>query len=297
MAKFTIYNYHFSPVEGASQGDAFADLKTVDEAMARKHELISEFFAPDSLWKFHNGSQRHEHIVVFRTPEIIMLRIDNTRYHEEEKDFKRETRVSHPSLYVIIDNREDGIQSIAVENRPQAFSSPQVVVNLISKTMNRFFNGYGIQMRIEPKWPKDKFWNFVEDSGERGIASIHFLYPYPNMPVISDLVGGMMGFSKEIVGCPQIKFSATEKGERLYLDKDNPTLNKLVDASSGTGSEIRVRRVGEPHPTRIGKNAVVKESLKEKVIKSINDGDVSDDVLAEVLAFMRGIKLTYEHES
>ena len=154
--------------------------------MKNKLQLFGELLLPQNDFSFKRGGQYYEHMLVAKENGIIVLKIANNTHPERERNFSRWKEEDHPSLYVLIDNREEGKQVIAIENRIQAFSETKTVATIMEDSFNRHLYKNRLEVSISAKYHTHEFWNVVKEYDE-GIASVKFNFPYPNLPQISDI--------------------------------------------------------------------------------------------------------------
>lgn len=292
MARFTIYTYLFKPINEPYQPDMFSPEVKADESMEKKLEIFGDFFKNDSTMKFHRGNQRFGHLVVGQREGIIVMRIANNTLQVHEKEFNRWTEEDHPSLYVLIDNRTDGKQVIAIENRPQAFGDTKTVANIMEETFNRNLLHYRLQVQVNAKYHTHEFWDVVSQY-ERGIASVTFKFPYPNLPEISDMVSEFYtDLAIRTNSEPKVTLTSPTK-ERMKLEQGDIIIEKMIKAASASGKLIMMRPKGAQKWRRIGLETPVQEELSEQALKGIGEGELIPRKWKAVEDFMNKIKTFY----
>lgn len=292
MARFTIYTYLFKPINEPYQPELFSPEVKVEDSMARKLEIFGGFFKVDSTLRFHRGSQRFEHLVVGQRDGIIVMQIANNTQQVHEMEFNRWTEEDHPSLFVLIDNRTDGKQVIAIENRQQAFSDTKTVANIMEETFNRNLYPHRLQVQVNAKYHTHEFWDVVSQY-KQGIASVTFKFPYPNMPEISDMVGEFYtDLALRTNSEPKTTLTSPTK-ERMKLERDDMIIEQMIKAASASGKLIMMRPKGAQKWRRIGLETPAQEELSEQVLKGIDEGELIPRKWKAIEDFMNRIKTVY----
>ncbi len=292
MIRFTIYTYLFKPINEPYQTDMFSPDVDASESMERKLEIFGDFFKGDQQIKFHRGNQRFEHIVVAQSGGIIVMQIANNSQQVLEQKFNRWTEEDHPSLYVLIDNRTEGKQVIAIENRPQAFTETKTVANIMEETFNRSLYSHRLQLQVNAKYHAHEFWDVVSQY-DQGIASVTFKFPYPNMPAISDMVGDFYTDLARRTNSEPKTTLTTPKTERMRLEPDDEILQQMIKAASASGKLIMMRPKGALKWRQIGLETPVQEELSEQVLKGLGQLELFPKKWKAILDFMDNIKTFY----
>ena len=292
MARFTIYTYLFKPINEPYQPELFSPEVKADESMARKLEIFGDFFRADSTLRFHRGSQRFEHLVLGQRNGIIVMQIANNTQQVREERFNRWTEDDHPSLYVLIDNRSDGKQVIAIENRTQAFSDTKTVANIMEETFNRNLQPHRLQVQVNAKYHTHEFWDVVSQY-DQGIASVTFKFPYPNLPEISDMVGDFYtDLARRTNSEPKTTLTTPTK-EKMKLEQGDLIIEQRIKAASASGKLIMMRPKGAQKWRKIGLETPAQEELPEQALKGIGEGEIIPRKWDAIENFMNRIKTVY----
>lgn len=292
MTRFTIYTYLFKPINEPYQPELFSPEVKAEESMAKKLEIFGDFFRVDFPLKFHRGNQRFDHLVVGQRKGIIVMQIANNTLQVHEQKFNRWMEEDHPSLYVLIDNRTDGKQVIAIENRPQAFSDTKTVANIMEETFNRNLQPKRLQVQVNAKYHTHEFWDVVSQY-EQGIASVTFKFPYPNLPEISDMVGEFYtDLARRTNSEPKTTLTSPTK-ERMKLEQGDIIIEQMIKAASASGKLIMMRPKGAQKWRRIGLETPAQEELSEQALKGLGDGEVIPRKWKAIEDFMNRIKTVY----
>lgn len=292
MARFTIYTYLFKPINEPYQPELFSPEVRADESMARKLEIFGDFFRVDSTLRFHRGSQHFEHLVLGQRKGIIVMQIANNTQQVREERFNRWTEDDHPSLYVLIDNRSDGKQVIAIENRTHAFSDTKTVANIMEETFNRNLQPHRLQVQVNAKYHTHEFWDVVSQY-EQGIASVTFKFPYPNLPEISDMVGDFYtDLARRTNSEPKTTLTTPTK-EKMKLEQGDLIIEQMIKAASASGKLILMRPKGAQKWRKIGLETPAQEELPEQALKGIGEGEIIPRKWDAIENFMNRIKTVY----
>ena len=292
MIRFTIYTYLFKPINEPQEPDMFSPEVNPEESMERKLEIFGDFFKADSSLKFHRGNQRFDHLILGQREGIIVMQIANNTQQVHEKKFNRWTEEDHPSLYVMIDNRTDGKQVIAIENRPQAFSETKTVAKIMEESFNRHLQAQRLQLQINAKYHTHEFWDVVSQY-ENGIASVTFKFPYPNLPEITDMVGDFYtDLALRTNSEPKTTLTSPPK-EKMVLEQGDIIIEQMIKAASASGKLIMMRPKGAQKWRRIGLETPAQEEFTEQALKGLEHQELIPHRWQAIEDFMNRIKTVY----
>lgn len=174
MAKFAQYCVIYKDEFGGSH----------DWENRQKH--LGELFKEDSSIEFKvgegNEQKVYKHMVYHLTanPNIIVMRFANDKDLPTEINFKPSTAKTEPSCFIILDNRE-GMRSMAIQNRREAFSSPSQVAKIIANKLTELlYHEHCYSVSIDPDfYPEDlfKLWSICQQNA----AAVRFGMP-ANLP-------------------------------------------------------------------------------------------------------------------
>ena len=266
-----LYRYQLLPIDRYLQGDLLTGVSTVDELIERKNE----FFANALLSVKSFSDKRHETITkkLYSHDGFHLYRIaHNKTIKRETKEFKNETIDSWPSVLVAIWN-EPQKQLIAIQKRTTAFSSTDVVANMVIKSIEEKLSTFHLRAIKEPLFEKQQFWDVVNEY-EGKVKSVTFEIITPNMANISGtLPDELKAFAKHANSTKNTLSLESDPSAPLHLERNDPTLNSLVDYSSEGGGNITLKIDG-----------VKKKYQTSKTIKEVNLGDMEVSGPAEEVA-------------
>ena len=129
MAKFAQYYLMYKGDAGSYDWD-------------KRQEHLGEVFKEDSSIEFGLGEGNQRKVFKHRVyhlnanPNIIIMRFANDKDLPIEKDFEETVAKHEPSCFLIIDNRE-GMRSVAIQYRREAFSSTSQVSKIITENLTQ----------------------------------------------------------------------------------------------------------------------------------------------------------------
>lgn len=290
MIRFTIYTYQFKPINAPIELNMFEPTVDVEQSMERKQEIFGSFFKYNSKLKFKSNNQNYDYYVVAQHKGIIVMKLANNSKLVHEADFNRWEEDDHPSLYVIIDNRQDK-QIMAIENRQQAFSDTNTVARIIQEGTEKMLLDYGLEISIAAKFHTHEFWD-VEAECQEGVASVKFKFPYPNLPVISDLVGEHYKEVAKSTNSEPTTILTARPNERLTLTQGDPLVENMISAASASGKLIMMRPKGQRKWKQIGLKTFVYEELSETVLNNLEQ-ELIENKWHIIIKFLDRIKVVY----
>lgn len=273
MANFVIFTYEFGKIKNAQEPELFPDDTNVEENFQNKQEIFSNILEDETNLRFSYEDESLNYLQVLHYMDIIILRIANHKIKKGELNFSEVQFDSYPSCMVIIDNRKD-IQHIAIQKRPEAFSNPDILANIIKETLNRELYSYGLTLDINHKTFVSGFWNIAERLNYK-IDRMEINFPPINLPRITNLIRGIANQSEMLNGRAKTSFEAANK-TNLVLDRNNPFLVQILEACSDAGYDVLLR------------------SSVSKTVYSIRDETpavtehMSDELLLRLQAYKKG---------
>ncbi len=273
MANFVIFTYEFGKIKNAQEPELFPDDTNVEENFQNKQEIFSNILEDETNLRFSYEDENLNYLQVLHYMDIIILRIANHKIKKGELNFSEVQFDSYPSCMVIIDNRKD-IQHIAIQKRPEAFSNPDILANIIKETLNRELYSYGLTLDINHKTFVSGFWNIAERLNYK-IDRMEINFPPVNLPRITNLIRGIANQSEMLNGRAKTSFEAANK-TNLVLDRNNPFLAQILEACSDAGYDVLLR------------------SSVSKTVYSIRDETpavtecMSDELLLRIQAYKKG---------
>lgn len=261
MTKFATYyfqyNHDFAPYEWEDR---------------QKH--LAMLFAQDSNIVFGEGDpteeQRAQGIPYKRVfehriyhlkcnPDIILMQIANSIDVPMEKNFEHKVEKNEPSLFVIIDNRE-GLRTIAIQNRREAFSAPKRVADILAEKIHQVLYGrYCYSLKILPEYyPEDLFKAWEEQQKNANALRFPSSFDMSDdeiMRKVEELkMQGKEFFDDSLI--PSLLTMAAEakkakyrgkytvmpedKKAALYVDKTSVYMRNLLTLARATGEPVEI---------------------------------------------------------
>ena len=242
MASYILYTYQFAPIMEDGM-NLFYSMPDASERMEKKQDYLQKLLQ-DSKLKFKSVRDGvFEHQIRYNSNGIIILKIANNKHLNLEENFKKKKHNYSPSCFVIIDNRKD-IQHIAIEEDPTAFSTTDVVRNIIEYSLRKSLKSYGLTISIKKEYQKTEFWQLIEQY-PKGVSMVRFRFSYPNLPRVSESINTLISNQSKITNSKETTFELKSSDtEQLSLSNDNVQLNGLVDASAKSGNVIILKMKG-----------------------------------------------------
>lgn len=296
----------FKPIAKPDTADLFREDVDINNSLSRKQELLGGLFSKqteqgsfekegeDGILHFSNKNNRYLHKMLMNEGGIVAFKIAaNKRMMLHTATFTDRMFEDHPNSVVIIDNRKDR-QVMAVEDNRKVFVNTKAVVNILTATFNNLLAPYRLMMTIDAKFHKNEFWRVV-DNYQNGIKSVKFSFPYPNLPVISDLVSETMRRVAVEMNCEPTQLLTAPDGQILNLSRDSDMLIDMIEACAASGKAILLRPVGKRGDVKCNtEQSLVREILDDDVIKGLSERDFFNKSRESTTEFMNSIKLVYD---
>ena len=242
MASYILYTYQFAPIinDGAN---LFQPTPDIEQRMESKQTYLQEIIL-NANFKFNSKREGvFEHQLRYNSNGIIILKLANNKQLSLEENFKKKKHHYSPSCFVIIDNRQD-VQHIAIEDDPTAFSTTDVVRNIMEYSLKKALKTYGLTISIKKEYQKTEFWQLLEQY-PKGISMVRFHFSYPNLPRVSESINALISNQSKITNSKSTTFELkSSDSEQLLLSNDNEELNGLVNASADSGNVITLKAKG-----------------------------------------------------
>lgn len=167
MASYILYTYQFAPIinDGAN---LFQPMPEVEQRMESKQTYLQEILL-NANFKFNSKREGvFEHQLRYNSNGIIILKLANNKQLSLEENFKKKKHHYSPSCFVIIDNRQD-VQHIAIEDDPTAFSTTDVVRNIMEYSLKKALKTYGLTISIKKRISENRILAAPRAISQRGI--------------------------------------------------------------------------------------------------------------------------------
>ena len=203
---------------------------------------------------------------------VIMLRLQKTRFHEYELDFQMVIQQEQPSSMIIIDNRHEQ-QRILIERNANTFT-PKTIASILEKNIGSWLKQkYSLGFRVPLVFRKSEFWSVVQEH-HNGIKKLIFDFPYPNMARPMDKLGASLKkFGVDVRGKVRLVTQAQKKDFLVIEPQDrNEDLDEIVSYLSEVGAPVdiylvsgrKVKCYSKDNPIVIGINDKIAEFRGEK---------------------------------
>ena len=286
MASFILYTYQCNPITKV-ESKFFENLPSMQERMDRKLEYIHSIITNPNF-KFKSKKDGEFNIrIYYEEGGIIVLKIANNKQLSLEEDFRKQKHHYSPSCYVIIDNRTN-IQRIAIEEDITAFSSTDVVRNIIEYSLRRCLREYGLNIEIKKEYEKKEFWDLI-GSQTKGVSMVRFSFSYPNLPRVHQSINELINSESKVVHSKQTTLEyKSDNSEQLTLEENNPQLSGLVDASASSGHPITIKAKGIRKFIQTGNTT--KRIYIEDLEANIQEGDLFQKTAEKIIECLNSVK-------
>lgn len=265
----------------------FYSMPDASERMEKKQDYLQKLLQ-DSKLKFKSVRDGvFEHQIRYNSNGIIILKIANNKHLNLEENFKKKKHNYSPSCFVIIDNRKD-IQHIAIEEDPTAFSTTDVVRNIIEYSLRKSLKSYGLTISIKKEYQKTEFWQLIEQY-PKGVSMVRFRFSYPNLPRVSESINTLISNQSKITNSKETTFELKSSDtEQLSLSNDNVQLNGLVDASAKSGNVIILKMKGYRKHIKTGETS--KKLEIEDLEMQMQDNDLFQTRFEKIVELLNAEK-------
>ena len=238
MAKkiFHFYRYQLLPLNNISRL-----IYTKEELIKNKNLFFYEALQ-DLSHKERSQKRIYRYEIIDSLDQIFYMIVDKKiDLNIVLEDHSHDKIPTYPYSNIFIDNNKE-TQLIAIEYL--SYLKPKNVIKNFQTNLNKKLYEKGLCIKISQIYQKKSFWEFVENNHD-SISKVSFNIITPNMSSISfNLNEEIKDIAKEI-GAHETKLSLkAQAGEVLHLQKDNKTIEGLVDYSSQGGGRITVNLQG-----------------------------------------------------
>lgn len=243
IINFHIYRYHLLPIVTANrQIDLFEDKKfTIAEIKQRKNEFFGKVLEKLVESKSNNHPLKLEH----SEDDYYLFKLAQKKNTTITQNFKNLIIDDEPYVYIIFNNKAD-VQKIAISDNKDAFSSPEVVKNILKRVFRQDLEKFGLNIELEALYDKVEFWNYVSKHKDE-ITYINFEFIKPNLANISNSLPQVFKNFADNTNSHEshIIIKAPEKGTLENIGRSNENVKGLVDyTSEGAGSiKLKVKNI------------------------------------------------------
>lgn len=236
---FQIYRYHLLTLSNKSQQINMFPGKEISANDLRKQKNIFFKEVLDNILPESTPSNPIK--VHHQEDEFYLFKVANKKITSITKNFKTTNIDNEPYVYVILNNNKK-VQKIAISDNIEAFSSPDVVKNVLLKIFQRDLKKHGLNIQIEPLFHAGDFWEFAERYKSQ-ITKVDFRFVKPNLAEISDTLPEAFKRFVDITNGHEsnIILKAPKNGILENIDKSNNAVEGLVEYSSEGGGNIKMK--------------------------------------------------------
>lgn len=279
MATFALYNYEFEqlpdddffgkPLRKQLSEESFANRQ------ARFGQLLMDDYSGAKALTYANkrGTQYiHQFIAKPGDGIFAMMLLNNHKRTTHDKSLQPHSIDDYRRCIVFVDNRP-GIQRLAIEVNPAAFTKLSTVENILFHTLSvALASRFAITIRLEHQFPPAHFWEIVGDSFTypKGFQKVVFSWPKPNL----ERINKRLEFIREARMGTKSKICITAdagKGSSAVIDKKDEWLNGMVDAASEVGGDgsITLKPNGMNRTILVGKDSYKYVNISDATISRL----------------------------
>lgn len=286
MASFILYTYQCSPITKLGN-KLFENLPSIQERMDNKLSYLHSIII-NPLFKFKSKKDgEFNHRIYYDEGGIIVFKIANNKHLNLEEDFRKKQHNYSPSCFVIVDNRTN-IQRIAIEEDLTAFSSTDVVRNIIENSFRCSLSEYGLNIEIKKEYEKKEFWDLINNHS-KGITMVRFCFSYPNLPRVHQSINELINSESKVVHSKQTTLEySSDNSEQLELQEGNSQLSGLVDAAAGSGNPITIKAKGIRKYIKTGNTT--KRIYIEDLEASLQEEDLFKKTAEKIIEILNSVK-------
>lgn len=278
MATFALYNYEF---EQLPDDDFFGKplrKQLSDESFAHRQARFGQLLMDDYsgtkplIYANKRGTQYiHQFIAKPDDGIFAMMLLNNHKRTTHDKSLQPHSIDDYRRCIVFVDNRP-GIQRLAIEVNPAAFTKLSTVENILFHTLSvALASRFAITIRLEHLFQAARFWDIVGDSFTypKGFQKVVFSWPKPNLDRINKRIefirGARMGTKSKIC-----IIADARKGFSAVIDKQDEWLTGMVDAASEVGGDgsITLLPNGMKRTILVGKDSYKYVNFSDATISS-----------------------------
>lgn len=284
--KYDWYTYFLQPVEGIQYTTDGNNL-THEELMNKKNQLFRQALSNEPTFVHRNKKLRYE--VLFNSEHHIVLRIANNKKVSIERDFVTNTFDSFPSALVIFYNHPDQ-QQIAIESDRTSFGNSEVLLRIISKTLQQELKHDKLSATFHKQFVKRTFWEILDHHKDE-VIGLKFKVPYPNLPRLNLNVNDSLRQVNKDTGAEvsNLEIKAHPGSSLQNLNEKNESINNLVHGSSEGGGEPQIKLKNQRSYKKTG--TTIKSTFFDKIesVKSSTN---------DMMSFVKGLlyRKSYEED-
>lgn len=240
---FHIYRYHLLPLSKKSAQIELFENKSLSYEEIKENKNT---FFQETLDNLITSKSNVNPLQLFQSENgFYLFKLANKKVTTITQNFENLIIDNEPYVYIIINNDKD-VQKIAISENFDAFSTTDVVKNILKKVLQKDLTKYGLSIEIEQLFDSVNFWKYVNSHKDQ-ITYINFQYIKPNLASISSsLPEDFKNFADNVNSHEShLTIKAPTNGKLDNIDKSNKEINGLVEyASNGAGSiKLKVKNL------------------------------------------------------
>lgn len=236
---FRIYRYHLTTLSNDNivvNVDGKSEPFTSEQLKKDKNTWFVKALNNIDFYKNKKNILKIE----FNDEDIFVIKLANQKQVTVVENFVEKKVPTQPFVYILINN-DSSVQKIAISHNTDAFSSPNVVKNILLKELETELNNYGLAIEIEGMYEKEAVWKMLR-AHKNEIKSLEITYVKPNLADISSALPADFKNLTENVNSQKssLSFTAPSNGVLENINKDNPTIKGLIDYTSEGAGNVKI---------------------------------------------------------
>jgi hypothetical protein len=276
--RFDLFRYQLLPLDRFLQGDLFDDIKSVDELIEHKNEILAEIL--DDLGTILGVKTYIRARPLGVSGDFYLFRFAvNRSIIRETKDFTEEELDNWPSFLVGFWNHPEK-QILLIEERREAFKHTDTVANVMLKSISPRLKLRQLNMFIEPLFKEEAFWNLI-DKYEGKVYDVKFEIITPNMANISGVLNDDLKNLARSTNTSRTQIALQSSPDSsLNISKEDKELEGLVKYSSEGGGTVSLKARGVKRRIQTSKT---KKSIE------IDELEIQGNTADEIVRILKGL--------
>lgn len=224
-----MYTYQILPNTSNIQFNVANEYDSIEELVRRKNEFFQKEIISHNLKYRGKGysvlnkveyNEGYEMVIRFGVKKSISI---------TDKEFEEKNVDTYPNILVYINNHPQK-QKIFIQENLEAFTSTDVVANIIENAAEKALKMYDLSIYIEKNSNPEGFWKTV-NRYHGSIKRIKFVFIKPNMSNISgDIVRDIKIMKSDLNGHEiDLSIKAPKDGVLQNIDEDNKDIQSMVE--------------------------------------------------------------------
>lgn len=251
---FSAYKFNLLPYENKNLSFNFEGTEPDFTLKTNRNEVFSKILLSLSTHR----SDKNMFKLVDSEKGLYIFKISNKKNaHIVDDNFEKTTIQSNPYVYIVVDN-DPKSQSIFISEAAEIFKTVNSTKNILLAVFRRHLQLELLNIEMSEVFDKKDFWKLAMDNENKiNYINIEIIKPNP-FDKSKTMYEGFQNFAgKTNAHRSNIVLRAPEKGILKGINSKNKDLVSLVEHSSESGGDIKIKIVNERK--QISTNSSVKK--------------------------------------